>query len=276
MTNILRHNSKRNLQNSYVEKGYRDGPEINYERHKPFNTIREVIHYILEIGSKDTFYLIEYDENNKPVLYRSPAQQLKRVEDMSASSSETRLISSKTRDYRVTSDRIFGKLRKNSKTLEEGIQYLEEDVLSANSRGAYLIEYDSNGNHIFYRAHSIFQYHDQNDIWFTPSTIYLPNTFKDSYDLRLYLRERHKIYKVSNPDKLMAGEVKEITSFIKIDLKDGFIVLADELKHLDKHHVTVRKLEELGLLTEVRLIETLTECGFLSSLQLEVTDKTWF
>lgn len=276
LTNILSHHSKRNLQNSYVEKGYRDGPEINYERHKPFNTIREVIHYILEVGLKDTFYLIEYDENNKPVLYRSPAQQLKRVEDMSASSSETRLISSKTRDYRITSDRIFGKLRKNSKTLEEGIQYLEEDVLSANSRGAYLIEYDSDGNHIFYGAHSIFQYHDQNDIWFTPSTIYLPNTFKDCYDLRLYLRERHKIYKASNPDKLMAGEVKEITSFIKIDLKDGFIVLADELKHLDKHHVTVRKLEELGLLTEVLLIETLTGCGFLSSLQLEVTDKTWF
>jgi len=278
LTNILRHNSKRNLQNSYVEKGYRDGgPEINYERHKPFNIIREVIHYILEVGSKDTFYLIEYDDNNKPVLYRSPAQQLKSFGDtLPASSLEARLISSKTRDYRVTSDRIFGKVRKNSKTLEEGVRYLEEDVLSANSRGAYLIEYDSAGNHIFYGAHSIFQYHDQNDIWFTPSTIYLPNTFKHNYDLRLYLRERHKIYKASNPDNLMSGEVKEITSFVKVDLKDGFIVLADELKHLDKHHMTVKKLEELALLTEVRLIETLTECGFLTSLQLEVKDNSWY
>ncbi len=278
LVKILGRNPKRNLQNSYVEKGYRDGPEINYERlSQSFNTIREVINYILGVGSKDAFYLIEYDDNNKPVLYRSPAQQLKSIEETStASSSETKIISSKTKDYRLTSDRIFGKLRKNSKTLEEGIQYLEKDILSAKSRGAYLIEYDSAGNPIFYGAHSIFQYHDQNDVWFTPSTIYLPNIFKDRYDSRLYLREKHKIYKASDPDKLMAGEVSAITSFIKVDLKEGFIVLADELKHCDKQHMTVRKLEELGLLTEVRLVETLTECGFLKSLQLEVVDNSWY
>jgi hypothetical protein len=270
LAEILGKNSKRNLQDSYIEKGYRnDSSEIKYtSSQESFLSIREVMSYINGLNSKDVFYLIEHDDQNKLVLYRSGPQKPQPSEDASpVSPAERGLRSSKQKYYRVTNERIFGEFQKNFETFEESITYLEKDILSENKRGAYWVEYNSAGKQIFHGSHSVFQYHDQKDVLFTPSTIYLPNAFKDHYDVRLYLRGSHRIYKTANPDKLMPDEVKEIGSFIKVDVREGLIVLANELKHYDKHQYSVKNLEKSGLLTEVRLIETLTRGGFLQSLQ---------
>jgi hypothetical protein len=255
LTKIMRTNESPSitmLKDSYKEKVYK-------------GTISNIVMHLYQTCDPNFFYIIESEGQNSFVFYSTVRQVSAFV------SPDQARASFNPQYYRMRPERIFGAIFDKIKSQEEMTHYLEKNFQKKGGLKSILIEFDSSRQPNLYGSEVVFHYHDQSNIWLTPSMIYLPIIFKDKYDIRLYLKNIHRLYNRANPDKLMTNEFRMINSFVKTDLREGFVVLCEELKHCDKQHKSVKKLEEEGLVTEVRRIEALVRSGFLSGLQLEVT-----